>query len=93
MALPKHHSRLDVKLLFDLAAPSAICALCSRGSILRREVERPCAGGETFPKWRLWSVHLSYVATDRVWMAPNGIVLPPARSENISAPGSAGVEG
>ena len=80
-----------MKLLFDLAAPSAICALVLAGIALRREGGTNFVAGGTFSKWMLWSVIFLTLPQIVSWMAAQGIVLPP-QGENISSAWVNGVE-
>ena len=45
-----------MKLLFDLAVPSAICTMVLAGIALRREGGLDFQAGGYFQKWVLWSV-------------------------------------
>ena len=45
-----------MKLLFDLAVPSAICTMVLAGIALRREGGLDFQAGGHFQKWVLWSV-------------------------------------
>jgi hypothetical protein len=80
-----------MKLLFDLAAPSAICALVLAGIALRREGGTNFVAGGNFPKWMLWSVIFLTLPQIVSWMAAQGIVLPP-QGGNISSAWVNGVE-
>jgi hypothetical protein len=80
-----------LKLLFDLAAPAAICALVLAGMALRREGGVNFVSGGGFSKWILWSVIFLTLPQVVSWMAAQGIVLPP-QSGNISSPWVGGVE-
>jgi len=80
-----------MKLLFDLAAPSAICALVLAGIALRREGGTNFVAGGNFPKWMLWSVIFLTLPQVVSWMAAQGIVLPP-QGGNISSAWVNGVE-
>jgi hypothetical protein len=73
-----------MKLLFDLAAPSAICALVLAGIALRREGGTNFVAGGNFPKWMLWSVIFLTLPQIVSWMAAQGIELPP-QGGNISS--------
>jgi hypothetical protein len=74
-----------MKLLFDLAAPSAICALVLAGIALRREGGTNFVAGGNFPKWMLWSVIFLTLPQIVSWMAAQGIVLPPQEGDISSA--------
>jgi hypothetical protein len=78
-------------LLFDLAAPSAICALVLAGIALRREGGTNFVAGGNFPKWMLWSIIFLTLPQIVSWMAAQGIVLPP-QGGNISSAWANGVE-
>ncbi len=80
-----------MKLLFDLAAPSAICALVLAGIALRREGGTNFVAGGNFPRWMLWSVIFLTLPQIVSWMAAQGIVLPP-QGGNISSAWVNGVE-
>jgi hypothetical protein len=80
-----------MKLLFDLAAPAAICALVLAGIALRREGGTNFVAGGNFPKWMLWSVIFLTLPQIVSWMAAQGIVLPP-QGGNISSAWVNGVE-
>jgi hypothetical protein len=80
-----------LKLLFDLAAPAAICALVLAGIALRREGGVNFVSGGGFSKWILWSVIFLTLPQIVSWTAAQGIVLPP-QSSNISSPWVNGVE-
>jgi len=80
-----------MKLLFDLAAPSAICALVLAGIALRREGGTNFVAGGNFPKWMLWSVIFLTLPQVVSWMAAQGIMLPP-QGGNISSAWVNGVE-
>src|SRR5947207_14248638 len=80
-----------MKLLLDLAAPSAICALVLAGIALRREGGTDFVAGGNFPKWMLWSVIFLTLPQIVSWMAAQGIVLPP-QGGNISSAWVNGVE-
>jgi len=80
-----------LKLLFDLAAPAAICTLVLAGMALRREGGVNFVSGGGFSKWILWSVIFLTLPQVVSWMAAQGIVLPP-QSGNISSPWVGGVE-
>jgi hypothetical protein len=66
-----------MKLLFDLAVPSAICALVLAGVALRREGGVNFVAGGNFQKWMLWSVIFLTLPQIVSWIAAQGIVLPP----------------
>jgi hypothetical protein len=80
-----------LKLLFDLAAPAAICALVLAGMALRRESGVNFVSGGGFSRWILWSVIFLTLPQVVSWMAAQGIVLPP-QSGNIDSPWVNGVE-
>jgi hypothetical protein len=80
-----------MKLLFDLAAPAAICAMVLAGTALRREGGVNLVAGGNFQKWMLWSVIFLTLPQIVSWMAAQGIVLPP-QGGNISSAWVNGVE-
>ena len=80
-----------LKLLFDLAAPAAICALMLAGIALRREGGVNFVSGGGFSKWILWSVVFLTLPQSVSWLAAQGIMLPP-QSGSISSPWVNGVE-
>ena len=80
-----------MKLLFDLAVPSAICTMVLAGIALRREGGVNFVAGGNFPKWMLWSVIFLTLPQLLSWLAAQGIVLPP-QAGNISSPWVIGVE-
>jgi hypothetical protein len=80
-----------MKLLFDLAVPSAICTMVLAGIALRREGGVNFVAGGNFTKWMLWSVILLTLPQVLSWLAAQGIVLPP-QAGNISSPWVIGVE-
>lgn len=80
-----------LKLLFDLAAPAAICALVLAGIALRREGGVNFVSGGGFSKWILWSVIFLTLPQVVSWIAAQGIVLPP-QAGNINSPWVSGIE-
>ena len=80
-----------MKLLFDLAAPAAICAMVLAGVALRREGGVNFVAGGGFQKWMLWSVIFLTLPQIVSWLAAQGIVLPP-QGGNISSAWVNGVE-
>ena len=75
-----------LKLLFDLAAPSAICALVLAGMALRREGGVNFVSGGGFSKWILWSVVFLTLPQVLSWMAAQGSIILPPQAGNISSP-------
>ena len=65
-----------MKLLFDLAVPSAICTMVLAGIALRREGGLDFQGGGPFQKWILWSVIFLTLPQLLSWLAAQGITLP-----------------
>jgi len=80
-----------MKLLFDIAAPAAICAIVLAGIALRREAGVNFAAGGGFQKWMLWSVIFLTLPQVLSWLAAQGISLPP-QGGNISSPWVIGIE-
>jgi hypothetical protein len=77
MTIPPFLASL-LQLLFDLAAPAAMCTLVMAGLALRQE------GGGTnfemggrFQRWILWSVIFLSLPQFLAWFAAQGINLPP----------------
>ena len=66
-----------IKLLFDLAVPSAICSMVLAGIALRREGGLDFQAGGHFQKWILWSVIFLTLPQILSWLAAQGITLPP----------------
>jgi hypothetical protein len=66
-----------MKLLFDLAVPSAICSMVLAGIALRREGGLDFQAGGHFQKWILWSVIFLTLPQILSWLAAQGITLPP----------------
>jgi hypothetical protein len=65
-----------MKLLFDLAVPSAICTMVLAGLALRREGGLDFQAGGHFQKWVLWSVIFLTLPQLLSWLAAQGITLP-----------------
>ena len=80
-----------MKLLFDLAVPSAICTMVLAGIALRREGELDFQAGGHFQKWVLWSVIFLTLPQLLSWLAAQGITLP-AQGGSIGSPWVMGVE-
>ena len=74
-----------MKLLFDLAVPSAICTMVLAGIALRREGGLDFQAGGPFQKWVLWSVIFLTLPQMLSWLAAQGITLP-AQGGSISGP-------
>src|SRR3984885_8835133 len=72
-----------MKLLFDLAAPSAICTMVLAGIALRREGGLDFQAGGHFQKWMLWSVIFLTLPQLLSWFAAQGVTMP-AQSAGIS---------
>ncbi len=87
MTLPNIISEL-LQLLFDLAAPAAICTMVLAGLALRREGFSLHGG---FQKWILWSVIFLTLPQFLSWFAAQGIILPP-QSAGASGTWVAGIE-
>lgn len=80
-----------MKLLFDLAAPAAICALVLAGVALRHEGGANFQMGGRFQRWALWSVIFLTLPQFLSWFAAQGIAMPP-QAGNISSPWVVSVE-
>jgi hypothetical protein len=74
-----------MKLLFDLAVPSAICTMVLAGIALRREGGLDFQAGGHFQKWILWSVIFLTLPQLLSWLAAQGITLP-AEGGSIGSP-------
>ena len=74
-----------MKLLFDLAVPSAICSMVLAGIALRREGGLDFQAGGHFQKWILWSVIFLTLPQILSWLAAQGITLP-AQGGSIGSP-------
>lgn len=81
MTLPQIISEL-LKLLFDLAIPTAVCTMVLAGLALRRE---GFSFQGRFQKWILWSVILLTLPQFLSWFAAQGIVLPPQSAATTSS--------
>lgn len=80
-----------MKLLFDLAVPSAICTMVLAGIALRREGGLDFQSGGHFQKWILWSVIFLTLPQILSWLAAQGITLP-AQGGSIGSPWVTGLE-
>ena len=65
-----------LQLLFDLAAPAAMCTMTLAGLALRQESGVNFEPGGRFQRWVLWSVLLLTLPQFLSWFAAQGIVLP-----------------
>lgn len=74
-----------MKLLFDLAVPSAICTMVLAGIALRREGGLDFQAGGHFQKWVLWTVIFLTLPQLLSWLAAQGITLP-AQGGGIGSP-------
>ncbi len=83
MTIPPLLSSL-LQLLFDLAAPAAICTMVLAGVALRREGGVTFEAGGQFQRWMLWSVILLTLPQLLSWLAAQGIVVPP-QSAGVSS--------
>src|SRR5258708_37030600 len=81
-----------LQLLFDLAAPGAICTMVLAGVALRQEGGVNFQAGGRFQRWMLWSVILLTLPQFLSWFAAQGISMPP-QGGNISSPWVTSVEG
>ncbi len=73
-----------MKLLFDLAAPAAVCTMVLAGIALWREGGVNFQVGGGFQRWALWSVILLTLPEFLSWFAGQGIRMPGA-SGNVSS--------
>lgn len=80
-----------MKLLFDLAVPSAICTMVLAGIALRQESGLSFQAGGHFQKWILWSVIFLTLPQIVSWLAAQGITLPP-QGGSIGSPWVMSVE-
>ncbi len=83
MTIPPLLSSL-LQLLFDLAAPAAICTMVLAGVALRREGGVNFEAGGQFQRWMLWSVVLLTLPQLLSWLAAQGITVPP-QSAGVSS--------
>ncbi len=74
-----------LKLLFDLAVPTAICTMVLAGIALRREGGMNFEAGGQFKRWVLWSVILLTLPQFLSWFAAQGITVPPQAGGATSA--------
>ncbi len=63
-------------LLFDMAAPAAICTMVLAGIALRQEGGVNFQTGGKFQRWVLWSVILLTLPQFLSWFAAQGITMP-----------------
>ena len=80
-----------MKLLFDMAVPTAMCTMVLAGIALRQEGGVNFHTGGRFQRWALWSVILLTLPQFLSWFAGQGISLPP-QGGNISSAWVAGIE-
>jgi len=80
-----------LQLLFDLAAPGAICTMVLAGVALRQEGGVNFEAGGRFQRWMFWSVILLTLPQFLAWFAAQGITMPP-QSAGISGPWLRGME-
>ena len=71
-------------LLFDMAAPAAICTMVLAGIALRQEGGVNFQTGGKFQRWALWSVILLTLPQFLSWFAAQGITMP-AQGGGISS--------
>jgi hypothetical protein len=74
-----------LRLLFDLAAPAAICTMVLAGIALRQEGGVNFEAGGRFQRWALWSVILLTLPQLLSWFAAQGITMPPQGGSISSA--------
>jgi hypothetical protein len=80
-----------MKLLFDMAVPTAICTMVLAGIALRQEGGINFQTGGKFQRWTLWSVILLTLPQFLSWFAAQGISMP-AQGGSISSPWVMSVE-
>jgi hypothetical protein len=80
-----------LQLLFDLAAPGAICTMVLAGVALRQESGVNFEAGGRFQRWMFWSVILLTLPQFLAWFAAQGITMPP-QSAGISGAWLLGME-
>jgi hypothetical protein len=80
-----------MKLLFDMAVPTAICTMVLAGIALRQEGGVNFQAGGKFQRWMLWSVILLTLPQFLSWFAAQGISMP-GQGGNISSPWVGSVE-
>ena len=80
-----------MKLLFDMAVPTAICTMVLAGIALRQEGGINFQTGGKFQRWTLWSVILLTLPQFLSWFAAQGISMPP-QGGSISSPWVMSVE-
>jgi hypothetical protein len=80
-----------LQLLFDLAAPGAICTMMLAGVALRQESGVNFEAGGRFQRWMFWSVILLTLPQFLAWFAAQGITMPP-QSAGISGAWLLGME-
>ena len=73
-----------MKLLFDMAVPTAICTMVLAGIALRREGGVNFQMGGGFQRWALWSVIWVTLPQFLSWFAAQGISMP-GQGGNISS--------
>src|ERR1700741_1971558 len=66
-----------MQLLFDMAAPGAMCTMVLAGLALRQESGVTFEVGGRFQRWMLWSVILLTLPQFLSWFAAQGITMPP----------------
>lgn len=90
MTLPQIIADL-MKLLFDMAAPAAICTMVLAGIALRQEGGVNFQAGGRFQRWAVWSVILLTMPQLLSWFAAQGVSVP-AQSGSIGSSWVADVE-
>src|SRR5260370_18841053 len=80
-----------LQLLFDLAAPAAMCTMVLAGLALRQESGVNFEVGGRFQRGMLWSVILLTLPQFLSWFAAQGITVPP-QGAGISGPWFRGME-
>jgi hypothetical protein len=80
-----------LKLLFDIAAPAAMCTMVLAGLALRQESGINFGLGSGFKKWMLWSVILLTLPQFLSWFAALGVTVPP-QAASVGSPWLSGME-
>jgi len=65
-----------IRLLLDLALPSAVCCMVLAGIALRREGGLNFEMGGRFQRWILWTVIFLTVPQTLSWFAAQGMIIP-----------------
>ena len=76
MTLPTILAEL-LRLLFDMAAPAALCSMTLAGLALRQEGGVNFEAGGRFQRWIIWSIVFLTLPQFLSWFAALGISIPP----------------